>query len=325
MKNLQYFYNGRSTLNFILETLNIDRDKKILYPEFTCDVLFQYRNRKYKYDFYSTNKDFSINFNLLKKKITKQTKVIILINFFGILQNTKKIYNFCKKKGIYLIIDDCHTYYNPKLKLNSCCDFKFFSPGKLFPKLDYGGILVTYNKDISFKKEVKTCEKQFSKSKFKYLIKSTIFYKTIKNFKKRPQYENPYCFKSKYIVKNCILNKIDKKKIENLDYKTQNLISHENFKFWVKISNQLKIKPLISFNDVKHGIPLYFVAKCKNKHDAQKIFDLGWKNNIEITSWPTLNRKMIKNRLLIDYWNKLVFFPNIHRIKFNNKKISWKI
>ena len=29
MKNLHYFYNGRSTLNFILEKLNIDRDKKM--------------------------------------------------------------------------------------------------------------------------------------------------------------------------------------------------------------------------------------------------------------------------------------------------------
>ena len=44
MKNIFfYFYNGRSALNFILESLNLGIDHEILYPEFTCDVLFQYR------------------------------------------------------------------------------------------------------------------------------------------------------------------------------------------------------------------------------------------------------------------------------------------
>ena len=95
MKNIFYFYNGRSALNFILESLNLGIDHEILYPEFTCDVIFYYR-KKYRYDFYKTNNDFSFNFNLIKK-ITNNTKVVILINFFGIIQNTKKIYNFVKK------------------------------------------------------------------------------------------------------------------------------------------------------------------------------------------------------------------------------------
>ena len=98
MKKIYYFYNGRSILNLILDSIKLKQNHEILYPEFTCDVLFQFKNRNYKYNFYQTNKDFTFNLSLLKRKISNRTKVIILINFFGIKQNTKEIYNYCKKK-----------------------------------------------------------------------------------------------------------------------------------------------------------------------------------------------------------------------------------
>tara|TARA_B100000989_G_scaffold66173_1_gene46013 strand:+ start:7288 stop:8262 length:975 start_codon:yes stop_codon:yes gene_type:complete len=324
MKNIFYFYNGRSALNFILESLNLGIDHEILYPEFTCDVLFQYR-KKYRYDFYKTNNDFSFNFNLIKKKITNNTKVVILINFFGIIQNTKKIYNFCKKKKIFLVIDDCHTFYNPKKKLSYDCDFKFFSPGKVIPELGFGGILIDYNNVIHKNENFRICKSQNTKLFLKRFVKSTILYKTFKSLKKRPKYENPNFFRSKYIVKRCYLNKKDQNIINNFDYIAQKKISHQNFKFWTRVSKELNVKPLINYKFIKHGIPLYYVAKCRNKLHAKKIFDFGWRHNIEITSWPTLNKKMKKKKDVINYWNKLVFFPNIYKINFDNKKISWKI
>ena len=99
MKKLYYLYNGRSALNAVLDSINLKAIHEILYPEFACDVLFQFKKRNYKYNFYSTNKDFTINKELFKKKISSKTKVIILINFFGIKQNTKEIYSYCKKKN----------------------------------------------------------------------------------------------------------------------------------------------------------------------------------------------------------------------------------
>lgn len=325
MKKLYYLYNGRSALNVVLDSINLKATHEILYPEFACDVLFQFKKKNYKYNFYSTNKDFTINKNLLKKKISIKTKVIVLINFFGIKQNTKEIYNYCKKKKIFLIIDDCHTYYNPNLKINYHCDFKLFSPGKIFQKLGYGGILVAYNKNIKFNFRLNKCVNCFKNNDLKFLLKSTIFYKIFKKLKGRPEYENPNYFKSKFDVRNCFLNKKDEMKIRNLNYKKLKFISHQNYKFWQKVSKTLKIKQLINFKSIKHGIPLYFVARCDDKNEAKKIYELGWKNNIEIKSWPTLNKKMINKKVVINYWDKLVFFPNLNKLNFNNKKITWKI
>jgi len=326
MKKLYYLYNGRSALNVVLDSIKIQETHEILYPEFACDVLFQFKKKNYKYNFYSTNKDFSINENLLKKKISSKTKVIILINFFGIKQNTKEIYRYCKKKKIILIIDDCHTYYNPKLKINYDCDFKLFSPGKLFSSLGFGGILVIYNKNIKLKITSNNHANYFSNNNLKSFLKSTVIYKILKKLKGRPKYENPNYFKSKFDVKNYFLSKKDAKKIKSLNYKNQQLISHQNYKDWQKISKTLKISQLISFNSIKHGIPIYFAAKCKNKNEAKKIFELGWKYNIEIKSWPTLNKRMIGKKEVINYWSKLVFFPTLDKINIEKKKkINWKI
>ena len=84
MKNFYYLHNGRSALNCALNYANLESKDEILYPEYSCDVIFQYDNKqKYNYKFYETKKNFFISLKLLKKKITSKTKVIVIINFFG--------------------------------------------------------------------------------------------------------------------------------------------------------------------------------------------------------------------------------------------------
>ena len=142
MKNFYYLHNGRSALNFILKNVHLKNNQEILYPDFSCDVLFQYDSQNnYKYNFYQIKRDFKISLNLIKKKITKKTKIILIINFFGIKQNLKSLYKLCKKKDILLVVDDCHTFYNLKKSNNNDCDVKFFSPSKIFDEINIGGIL----------------------------------------------------------------------------------------------------------------------------------------------------------------------------------------
>ena len=49
MKKLYYLYNGRSALNAVLDSINLKAIHEILYPEFACDVLFQFKKRNYRY------------------------------------------------------------------------------------------------------------------------------------------------------------------------------------------------------------------------------------------------------------------------------------
>ncbi|MDC0446030.1 aminotransferase class V-fold PLP-dependent enzyme [Candidatus Pelagibacter sp.] len=326
MRNLYFFYNGRSAINYVLNNLSLDGNDEVLYPEFSCDVLFQYAPKKFNYKFYKTNENFFFNINLIKKKISKNTKVLVVINFFGIKQNTSKLLNYCRKNNIYLIIDDCHTFYDLKKKINNHCDFKIFSPSKIFDNIPTGGILEVYNNDIVLNQNLKIMKvNDFGKNFFKNTIKKTKIFNDLKFSQTRPKFENPNAFKSKFIVKNYFINKNNFSNIKNTNLKKQKDISRVNYKFWKKISAKLKITPLIKFDYVKHGIPLYFVAKCKNSNQAKQIFDLGWKNKIEITSWPTLHPKMRKNKRIINYWKKLIFFPNSKKLFFKKEYINWKI
>ena len=63
MKKFYYLYNGRSALNFILKNYILEKNQEILFPDFSCDVLFQNDN----YNHY--RKNFSIEFkDFVKRK-----------------------------------------------------------------------------------------------------------------------------------------------------------------------------------------------------------------------------------------------------------------
>ncbi len=310
MKNFYYLHNGRSALNFVLNNYLLKRDEVILYPDFSCDVLFQNNIENFRYDFYKIKNNFKISLNLIKKKITKKTKIILVINFFGIKQNLKELYKFCKRNKILLILDDCHTFYNIKKSIDNDCDIKFFSPSKIFDEISNGGILQINNSSIEI---VKKLENSYLYNNLilnlKRSIKNIFIYEKLKFLKKRPRYEDQDFFKSKINVNNLSLSKENIKEIHQLDIKKENQKRINNFKFWTAICKKLKIKPLLNIKDIKHGCPLYFPALCENKNKSKFIFDFGWKNKIDIVSWPTLHPDQKKNIKIIKYWKKLVYFP----------------
>jgi CDP-4-dehydro-6-deoxyglucose reductase, E1 len=51
----------------------------------------------------------NLNADYLISKITKKTKVLMLINVLGISSNLKKVVNYAKKKGIIIIEDNCEA------------------------------------------------------------------------------------------------------------------------------------------------------------------------------------------------------------------------
>lgn len=321
MKNFYYLHNGRSALNFILKNVHLKNDQEILYPDFSCDVLFQYDSQNnYKYNFYQIKRDFKISLNLIKKKITKKTKIILIINFFGIKQNLKSLYKLCKKKDILLVVDDCHTFYNLKKSNNNDCDVKFFSPSKIFDEINIGGILQVNNNSLKITNELR-------KSLFDYdlilnlknKLKKISIYKKLKFSRKRPKYEDQNFFESSINVNNFSLTKKNIKKINSINIFNENKKRKYNFKFWVSICDKLKIKPLLKIKDIEHGCPLFFVAHCRNENLRKNIFDLGWKNKINIISWPTLHSDQKKNKKVINYWKKLIYFPMNE--KFYKKKL----
>lgn len=52
---------------------------------------------------------FNVDINLLKKAITKKTKLIVVVNLLGVPCDLKVIRDICEKKNIYLFEDNCES------------------------------------------------------------------------------------------------------------------------------------------------------------------------------------------------------------------------
>lgn len=97
----------------------------------------------------------NMNVELLKKKITKNTKAIMPVHLSGIPANIDEIKKICKKHNLIFIEDAAHAFggkYRDKY-LGTFGDVGIFSlhPRKNLHVLGDGGIIVTKNKEL-FKK-----------------------------------------------------------------------------------------------------------------------------------------------------------------------------
>ncbi len=52
---------------------------------------------------------FNVDINLLKKAITKKTKLIVVVNLLGVPCDLKVIRDICEKRNIYLFEDNCES------------------------------------------------------------------------------------------------------------------------------------------------------------------------------------------------------------------------
>jgi UDP-4-amino-4,6-dideoxy-N-acetyl-beta-L-altrosamine transaminase len=97
---------------------------------------------------------YNININEIKKKITKNTKVIVAVDYAGQPADMKKIYKLAKSKGIYVIEDASHAIgskYDKKTMVGSCkfSDLTTFSfhPVKTIT-CGEGGAIATNNRKL---------------------------------------------------------------------------------------------------------------------------------------------------------------------------------
>lgn len=106
------------------------------YPmyEVLCN-LNEVKIKKWKF-----NKNLSLEFNDLKKIVTKKTKVIFLVNpnlpiefeFDSTLKN--KIYKFCLKKNIILVYDEAYYHFGSKTEIKNSVNKKNLIVMRTFSK-----------------------------------------------------------------------------------------------------------------------------------------------------------------------------------------------
>ena len=308
-----YYSHGRTAFKYGLISLGLKKNDQILMPEYLCDVLLDpLRDLGIKANFYEINSDFTTNWNCLNKKKNKKIKALLFINYFGFEENKIRFKNFCKKRKIYLIEDNCHS-----LKLNnkyekSTSDFIFYATRKIVKNTYSGGIL-----NINKKNNNNIFLQQKQKAyKINLFIKLNFIFENnfliIKRFLKyilfkRPMFEKIGCIKNYRVVDDYLIDKYSKKILLKSNLQAIKSTRLKNLMLWKKICLRNKLIMPIKRKLKKNTIPWLYPVYVKDQILRKKIFLYGWKNGYSIISWPSLPKKLI-NRRNRKIWSKLVCF-----------------
>ena len=323
MKKIIYFYNGRSAMSYGIDLLKMKKNSIILLPEIICDVAVKvFLKKKLKVKFYKLDNYFEPIWSDINRYNFKNISAILMIHFFGYPQKYSKFLNLAKKKGIYLIEDNCHSFpiQYKKRTLGKIGHIGIDSPRKLIDELYSGGRLYI-NFDLKTPpmkiQNFHVTKKQIFKNKIKEKFKK--FYKLYKFNGNRPKFEYPYLYSD--LDNDFSIKLIDKKsfeKIKNInlhnEYDKRKIVYSKIDKFIRK--NNMKC----IFKLKKNLIPMYYVAQTKNFEHSKKIFNWAWSNKVQALSWPSFYKKFKLNKNLYKRWQRYICFPLNQEISIINEK-----
>lgn len=158
------YWKGRVALYAILKAIGVKKDDEIILPAFTCVVVpnaILYLGAKPVYVDISPE-NYNMNIDLLEKKITTRTKLIISQNTFGLSSNVERMTQIAKLHNLFTLEDCTHGfsgYYNGKPN-GSYCDAAFYSTQWNKPfSTGIGGFLVVNNTELINEVKQLECKK----------------------------------------------------------------------------------------------------------------------------------------------------------------------
>ena len=178
------FYNGRSALFHALRQLNLDKKDEVLVSWYTCvSVVNAVLHAWWKTVYVDIDKD-SLNMSIkdIEKKITNNTKVLIIQHTFWNPANITEIMKIAKKNNLIVIEDCAHAIWasiNNK-KIWTFWDMSIFSTwrDKVISSVTWWFLLIN-NKNINFKKpKLIPVSRKLAISNLMYNIVAYIAWKT---------------------------------------------------------------------------------------------------------------------------------------------------
>jgi len=147
-----FFFSARYALAAAVEALGLKPGDKLLVPSYNCgaeiDPLLYLHIKPV---FYKINKDLSLDFDDLIKKINGTVKGILLTHFLGFPQSIDEIKRICDERDLFLIEDCAHAFLSTHdgKPLGSYGDVSIFSLLKTLP-VPNGGVLIINNRNIKY-------------------------------------------------------------------------------------------------------------------------------------------------------------------------------
>ena len=302
------FVNSGSSANLIsthiLKELN-NVKKEIILPAFTwsSDVV-SVINAGFKPVFVDINfENLSLNENIIKKKINKNTLAIFLTHAMGYMGLSKKLLNLIKNKKIYLIEDVCESH-GAKLGTKKAGTFGLISNfsfyyGHHMTTIE-GGMISTNSKEIDRLAKMKRGHGLLRDTQDKNFIK--------KNIKKNKDLNNDFIFSTEgFNLRNTELAAvlgIEQIKRLNNSIKRRN----NNHILYLKLlRGDIFFKNFNLKGSSNYG--LHLILKKPNSNLFRKVLNILNKNSIEY------RQGSLGNQLRQPYLKKFKNTKNINSLK----------
>lgn len=264
--------NGTDALTMSLKILNLPKNSEVIIPAMTyCSTAFAVINAGLKPVLIDIDKDKpTISLDKLKKKINKNTKVIMPVHLYGSVVDITKIKTIIKNKDI-IIIDDCSQAHGAiwnKKRVGSLANISCFSlyPGKNLGAYGDAGIITTNN--FNYYKKLKNFRNLGSDLKYSHTqigfnsrldtIQACILIEKLKNL-------DSYNDRRRQIAK-IYSQKITNKKITKLKY-SKGAVYHQ---FVIMVNKRDKLAKLFNKNHIQYG--LHYPNSINNIESLKKIF-----------------------------------------------------
>jgi perosamine synthetase len=142
---LYYTYNARGALYQLFRSLPEEKGKIVLLPAFHCPTIVESVLRSgHQPIFYGIQRDLSINKGDLRKKLSKDTAAVLIINYCGFPAEIDFLFKLKKQYEFYVIEDCAHSFLdatNGELA-GKRADVAVFSFYKLIPSYAGGGLRI---------------------------------------------------------------------------------------------------------------------------------------------------------------------------------------
>jgi hypothetical protein len=197
-ENSYYYSLGRNAMYAAITAMQLGTDDEILSPAWDCDGALQpFREKGCKITFYKIKPEtFDVDLEHIKSLMSDKTKLLHIINYFGIPQDWDSILKIKEEYSLYILEDNAYSLFSEykNTSLGRFGDFAIFSIRKCLPVPD-GGLLVNNSKlTIKIRDNESHFLHKIDRSKAKQIL-----FQTIKNYIVYTKWFNKYKPKKKSI------------------------------------------------------------------------------------------------------------------------------
>lgn len=135
---------ARIAIAHALELAGVGPGQKVLVPAYHCIVMVEpVLQVGAEPVFYALREDLSVDLDDVAKKLDRETRAFIAVNYFGFPQDLGRLRQFCDERGLSFIEDCAHSFFGSSngRAIGTFGHFAVASLAKFFPVRD-GGCLV---------------------------------------------------------------------------------------------------------------------------------------------------------------------------------------